>query len=485
MVYKNSKDSEYLPDTEEDYSSSSSSISKQLDMEKILVFSQSTRKKNKLSKKHNDDSSYSLEDDIISSSLTEVNDNRYKVKKKNKKRINKFEYSENYDNKDNNIVTKEKVCVEKQNKLIKKEKKPKILLDTEFNINSDYFYSEISKNDKKTIKNQLLSFFDNYTNLNNNNINNENIIKKASIELTNTIKLQIPLLYKHESNYEYLKNVLDNTSKSNLEYILSETKDTNTNNYQNIGCKILNKFNIFKYVFNNTNNSNNYTNNNNISKTNKILINYLKYKNLNNLFSLAYLEFKPTIRECYFFPNKLNEIKVANILRTAKKTLDIAIFAFTNDAIGAAIEEVHSRKNVKIRLIADDECAKFIGGEVYKLASLGIETKTDNSARFHMHNKFAIIDNSVIVTGSFNWTSQAVKYNQENILFLECPNIAQQYTNYFNSLWNEFIITIDKKKALILIKEQEERSKKLAEARNKAREEKKRLKLLGKKDKNI
>jgi len=186
----------------------------------------------------------------------------------------------------------------------------------------------------------------------------------------------------------------------------------------------------------------NKTNNNNINtKLNVEQSLISKYSTIIQIFQKEYFEHIPTVRQCYFFPNIDNEIKVANMLRTCKSTLDVCIFALTNHPIGAAIESVF-KSGVKVRLIADDECAKFPGGEVYRLASLGIPTKTDNSVKYHMHHKFAVLDNSVIITGSFNWTSQAVKYNQENILFLECPDVAQKYTEAYNKLWSEFIIEI-------------------------------------------
>ena len=40
----------------------------------------------------------------------------------------------------------------------------------------------------------------------------------------------------------------------------------------------------------------------------------------------------------------------------------------------------------------------------------------DDNKSFHMHNKFAIIDKFVLLTGSFNWTEQAVYGNQENLI---------------------------------------------------------------------
>lgn len=151
---------------------------------------------------------------------------------------------------------------------------------------------------------------------------------------------------------------------------------------------------------------------------------------------------KPSVLECHFFPNQDNEIYVVNMLRTCKKTLDIAIFTLTNNKICAAIEEAYQR-GVQVRVIADDECCKMWGSDVGILAAKGIVCKTDNSVKFHMHHKFAVLDNSVVVTGSFNWTSQAVKHNQENILFFENKSIAQQYTDEFNHLWNTFVTVIE------------------------------------------
>jgi phosphatidylserine/phosphatidylglycerophosphate/cardiolipin synthase-like enzyme len=59
-----------------------------------------------------------------------------------------------------------------------------------------------------------------------------------------------------------------------------------------------------------------------------------------------------------------------------------------------------------------------------------------------MHHKFAVLDNSVVITGSFNWTMQAVKFNQENILFYENKVIASQFTKEFDRLWNDFTTVI-------------------------------------------
>ena len=203
---------------------------------------------------------------------------------------------------------------------------------------------------------------------------------------------------------------------------------------------------------------------NEVEKIFNLKPNLEKYKIITNFLIKKYFKPKPVICECYFFPNPSNEQRVVNMFRTCKKTLDLAIFTFTRDSIAQAILEANQR-GVKIRCIGDDGNSKVKGSDVRLLASNGIPCKTDNNLRFHMHNKMAIIDNSVVITGSFNWTSQAVNKNQDNILFIEDKNIATQYTDYYNKMWDSFDTVItqeDAKKYLEneKIKEQEKKAEK-------------------------
>jgi cardiolipin hydrolase len=77
-----------------------------------------------------------------------------------------------------------------------------------------------------------------------------------------------------------------------------------------------------------------------------------------------------------------------------------------------------------------------------------------------MHNKYAIIDESVIVTGSFNWTTQAINNNQENLLFYEHKELAAPSVKEFNKLWNEFSTVIDKETAIKQLELEKEKAKK-------------------------
>ena len=175
-------------------------------------------------------------------------------------------------------------------------------------------------------------------------------------------------------------------------------------------------------------------------------------RTLNDYILNEYFQYNPTVFECHFFPNEKNLVKVANMLRTCNRSLDIAIFSLSNNTLYEAVKEVWNA-GCKVRVIADDECCNNYGSDIYRLAALGIPVKTDNSEKFHMHHKMAIIDSSVVVTGSFNWTDQAVKHNQENILFIENKGLAKQYEDEYNHLWNTFTVEITPEKAKKLMEE--------------------------------
>lgn len=54
-----------------------------------------------------------------------------------------------------------------------------------------------------------------------------------------------------------------------------------------------------------------------------------------------------------------------------------------------------------------------------------------------MHNKVMIIDDKVVVTGSYNFSENA-EANDENLLIFESPALAAAYDQYFNALFAQY-----------------------------------------------
>ncbi len=54
-----------------------------------------------------------------------------------------------------------------------------------------------------------------------------------------------------------------------------------------------------------------------------------------------------------------------------------------------------------------------------------------------MHHKFALLDNSELLTGSFNWTRKATERNYENIIVTNHGKLIRKFAITFEKLWEE------------------------------------------------
>ena len=52
-----------------------------------------------------------------------------------------------------------------------------------------------------------------------------------------------------------------------------------------------------------------------------------------------------------------------------------------------------------------------------------------------MHNKIFIIDEEIVITGSYNPTRNGDENNNENLVIIYDKNIAKKYVDEFNKLF--------------------------------------------------
>lgn len=132
-----------------------------------------------------------------------------------------------------------------------------------------------------------------------------------------------------------------------------------------------------------------------------------------------------------------NVKRLQSYIKLAKKSIDLCIFSFTNDDLANEVKAAHQR-GVKVRIVTDDEAMKGKGADSERMSAAGIPVRCDSEEKYHMHNKFMIVDSLFLITGSFNWTFQAGKSNQENIVVLDGEYFIKKYNEEFNKLWGQF-----------------------------------------------
>lgn len=139
--------------------------------------------------------------------------------------------------------------------------------------------------------------------------------------------------------------------------------------------------------------------------------------------------------EMAFSPGEECLLLLIQSMQSAKKAIDICVFTVTDDRLTEVILSRH-RAGVRVRVITDDEKQFDSGSDIRRLSERGVPVKVDPYPN-HMHHKFAIFDDNVLATGSYNWTRGATK-NHENLLILRDTDIAQPYLRTFESLWASF-----------------------------------------------
>jgi mitochondrial cardiolipin hydrolase len=128
-------------------------------------------------------------------------------------------------------------------------------------------------------------------------------------------------------------------------------------------------------------------------------------------------------------------MKLIEFINTAKERLQICVFTISDDRLSREILKQH-RAGVKVKIITDNEKLYDKGSDVIQLSESGIEVRIDNTAH-HMHHKFAISDNKLVLTGSYNWTRSASEFNEENFIVLSDACTIKSYTNEFERLWKK------------------------------------------------
>ncbi len=142
-----------------------------------------------------------------------------------------------------------------------------------------------------------------------------------------------------------------------------------------------------------------------------------------------------THSEVYFSPGETCGYAIVRNIEQATTSLHVCVFTISDDRITKSLLTAHQR-GVKIQLITDNDKSLDLGSDVQQLKRAGIPTRMDATPN-HMHHKFMIVDNRAVITGSYNWTRSAARFNQENILVTREPGVIQSFQEEFEKLWQE------------------------------------------------
>jgi phosphatidylserine/phosphatidylglycerophosphate/cardiolipin synthase-like enzyme len=145
------------------------------------------------------------------------------------------------------------------------------------------------------------------------------------------------------------------------------------------------------------------------------------------------VEIDGTLVETYFAPEDGVEAKLLDLVNRAQDNVYLLAYSFTSDDLAEALLAAQAR-GVEVRSVMDKSQAANAGGEYQRLLASGIEIRLDVEDG-SMHHKVLIIDGEIVITGSYNFSANAEKRNDENMLVIHNADLASKYLEEFWRLW--------------------------------------------------
>jgi phosphatidylserine/phosphatidylglycerophosphate/cardiolipin synthase-like enzyme len=148
-------------------------------------------------------------------------------------------------------------------------------------------------------------------------------------------------------------------------------------------------------------------------------------------YSASYVQTGVPAYDVYFSPKGGCAEAVIYWIGRANQSVHVLMYIFSLDSIADALISAHNR-GVEVRVVLDKSQSYSQYGV---LRAAGIEVRNDTNWEGILHDKIAVIDNTIVLTGSFNWTGTAENNNNENLIVIHSFEVASRYESEFQKIW--------------------------------------------------
>lgn len=139
--------------------------------------------------------------------------------------------------------------------------------------------------------------------------------------------------------------------------------------------------------------------------------------------------------EIFFSPEDGTASRLVELVASARESVYFLAFAFTSDPLALALIE-RLQAGVPVAGVLDESQATTnFGGEYERLRQAGVDVRLDGN-RYSMHHKVIIIDEQIVVTGSYNFSASAEERNDENTLIIHDAQLASAYLTEFRRVFD-------------------------------------------------
>jgi phospholipase D len=139
------------------------------------------------------------------------------------------------------------------------------------------------------------------------------------------------------------------------------------------------------------------------------------------------------VQYCFSPSGNRASVLVSNFEK-ASVSIHVLVYTFTLGSVREALIRAKNR-GVDVRVVMERDNVNATGSEYEELRLVGIDVRLDSNPAL-MHDKLAILDGHMVITGSYNWTSAADSSNNENLVVIDDPQWAQAFERQFQSVYS-------------------------------------------------
>ncbi len=135
----------------------------------------------------------------------------------------------------------------------------------------------------------------------------------------------------------------------------------------------------------------------------------------------------------YFSPKggELARKAILERLAQARREVLVAAFVLTDREILRALLEAQGR-GVAVRVLLE---SRNLGSSREETLLKGNVPVRQDANPYTMHHKVMVLDGEWVITGSYNFSARAYEVNNENLLVLKSPSLAERYRKEVLRLW--------------------------------------------------
>lgn len=123
------------------------------------------------------------------------------------------------------------------------------------------------------------------------------------------------------------------------------------------------------------------------------------------------------------------------LVKDAQVSIRFLAFSFTDYPLAQTMID-RAKAGVDVKGVFETFGSTSPNSELQTFWCAGVPVRQDGNSSF-LHDKLMIVDNSIVATGSLNYSSNADESNEENVVIVDNAEIAALYLQEFDKLWKQ------------------------------------------------